>query len=171
MAGDNRTQIVVAALALVGTIGGAVLANWDKIAGRSEKKETPATPAPSFSASQSISGNNNVQISGSNNVVNQPPQPKPCRDKTHGVESYGRTFVSDKTSNWMGGGYSQDPWCNDVINELRAQHPEGLFTVLSKSERSKTTCAPLNCPQYQYYCRVEAKVEPIYVEKLTSACR
>ena len=171
MPGENKTPIIVAAIALVGTIGAAVLANWDKLTSSNPNKPAATAPQPSISASQSITGNNNVQISGSNNIINPPRQPTPCRDKTHGVESYGRTFVTEKKSNWMGGGYSQDPWCNDVINELRAQHPDGAFKVLAKSEDSKTTCAPFNCPQYQYYCKVEAKVEPIFVEKLTSACK
>lgn len=120
---------------------------------------------------QTISGNNNLQISGSNNVVNPLPTPKPCRDKSHGVESYARTFDVDRTSQWMGGGYSQDPWCNDVISELRGQNPDGTFEVLGKSENKKNTCPPFNCPQYQYYCKVRVNTDPIYVEKLSSACK
>lgn len=171
MRGDNKTQVVVATLSLVGVLGGALFANWDKIVAKDEPKSPQASSAPAPTTTQTSTGSNNVQISGSNNVVNPPPQPKPCRDKSHGVERFARTFVAERTSNWMGGGYSQDPWCNDVINELRAQHPDGEFNVLAKSEKSETKCAPFNCPQYQYYCKVEAKVEPVYVEKLSSACR
>ena len=130
-------------------------------------------PAPDGGdgTTQTINGNNNLQVSGSNNVVNPLPVPKPCRDKSHGIERYARTFDVERTSQWMGGGYSQDPWCNDVISELRGQNPEGTFEVLGKSENTKNTCSPFNCPQYQYFCKVRVNTDPIYVEKLSSACK
>lgn len=103
--------------------------------------------------------------------ANFEPKPKSCRDKSHGIESYQRAFNVDRTSPWMGGGFSQDPWCNQVIRELRGQYPEGKFEVLSKSETSHTTCTPLNCPEYQYFCSVRVSTDPIYVEKYSSACK
>ncbi len=174
MPGNNRTQIVLGALSLVGVLGAAVFTNWDSIAGsKKEGAATVPTPAPSAQggASQSINGSNNIQVSGSNNIVNPPTQPRACRDKSHGVESYARTFVVEQKSSWMGGGFSQDPWCNQVIGELRGQHPEGVFEVLAKSEESQSKCAPFNCPQYQYYCKVQVKTDPVYIEKLSSACK
>lgn len=98
-------------------------------------------------------------------------QPAPCRDKSHGVERYQREFDVAEKSHWMGGGYSQDPWCTDLIGKLRGQHPEARFAVLEKSEESKSTCLPLNCPQYQYYCKVRVSTDPLYFEKQTSACK
>lgn len=97
--------------------------------------------------------------------------PRACRDKSHGVERYARTFDVDRWSNWMGGGYSQDPWCNDVIASLRGEHAEGQFEVLGKSEQSESKCAPFNCPQYRYYCKVRVNADPIYIEKISSACK
>ena len=151
MLGDNKTQIVIAALWLIGVLGGALFANWDKVIGKEASKPPQADSAPVTMRSQAMTGDNNVQISGSNIVVNPPPQEKPCPDKSHGVERFARTFVAERTSNWMGGGYSQDPWCNDVINMLRAQHPDGEFKVIAKLEKGETKCAHLNCPQYQYF--------------------
>ena len=101
----------------------------------------------------------------------QPSTPKACRDKTHGVEKYAREFDVTRTSQWMGGGYSQDPWCTDVMNQLRTELPDGSFNKISSSERSETKCAPFNCPQYQYTCTVHVKADPIYFEKVSSACK
>src|SRR3569832_468807 len=78
--------------------------------------------------------------------------PKACRDKSHGGERYQREFDVTRTSHWMGGGYSQEPWCRAVINQLRGEHPEGVFTTISSSEEKKNTCVPFICPQYQYTC-------------------
>ena len=36
---------------------------------------------------------------------NPVPQPRTCRDKTHGIERYGRTFDTEHSSSWMGGGF------------------------------------------------------------------
>lgn len=167
MPADNRTAIVVGTLALIGALGAAVITNW---------KELRGTAAPSVTASapnggQSISGNNNTQISGSNNVVNQVPAPKPCRDRSHGVERYQHVASISRTSNEMGGGFNQVAWCNQVIADLRSQNPDGAFEVESSSERSRSTCAPFNCPQYQYTCTVRASTDPLFVEKLSSVCR
>lgn len=178
MSDSNKTKIILAVLGLIGGLGGAVIANWDKFNPKPEQPPMPAPVAappnvPSFppQATQTIQGNNNVQFSVSNNVVNPPSVPKPCRDKSHGVERYIRTFEVEKKSPWMGGGYSQDPWCNDVISELRGQHPEATFEVIGKSEDKKDTCPPFNCPQYRYYCKVRVNTDPIYIEKLSSVCK
>lgn len=103
--------------------------------------------------------------------IGQPSTPKACRDKSHGIERYGREFDITRSSHWMGGGYSQDPWCNDVIGQLRGEHPDGAFNKVSSSERSNNTCPPFNCPQYQYICTIHVKTDPVYIEKASGACR
>lgn len=59
-------------------------------------------------------GDSNIQIAGSNNIVNSAPQPKSCRLKSHGVERYDRTFEDGEESGWMGGAHSQDEWCDNA---------------------------------------------------------
>ena len=177
MPAESKTPIVVAVITVVGVIVTATFANWEKLFGKKEALNKPVVTAPAqptVAPSQAAFGNGNVQIVGSDNTVNMPPaQPKPvaCRDKSHGVERYARTFETDKNSSWLGGGFDQSKWCTQVIGELQGQHPEGRFTVVSSSERSETKCAPLNCPQYMYDCKVKVETEPLYNEKLTSACR
>ncbi len=102
--------------------------------------------------------------------VAAPVPPRACRDRSHGIERYARTFEVGRWSNWMGGGYSQASWCNDVISSLRGEHPEGQFEVVASSEQSESRCPPFNCPQYKYYCRVRVNTDPIYVERISSAC-
>ena len=160
--GNNRTRIILGVLTLIGVLGAALINHWWR-SGSSNATQAPTT--------QHISGDNNIQFTGSNNVVNPPATPRPCRDKSHGVERYARTFEHEETSGWMGGGYSQDPWCNNVIGRLRGENPDADFKVIAKSENKKNTCAPFNCPQYQYYCKVEVQTDPIYIEKLDSACK
>ncbi len=168
MPSNKKIAVVLGLIAFAGTIGAALIANWHNLMPSEDKPNAAPTPG---SITQTISGNNNTQISGSNNVVNPPPVPRPCRDKSHGVERYQRVFNVARDSNWMGGGFNPGAWCDQVIAELRGQNPEGTFKVLAKSEDSHTTCAPFNCPQYQYHCTVEVSTDPLYVEKLSSACR
>ena len=170
MAKKDRTPIVLGVLTLVGVLGGALFSNWDKIV-RPVVKPPMSSTTQAPVTTQTAGGSGNVQISGSNNVVNPPPAQKPCRDKSHGVERYARTFDVERSSNWMGGGYNQDSWCNQVVSELRGQHPEGTFEVIGKSEDSKDTCPPFNCRQYQYNCKVRVGTDPIYIEKTSSACK
>jgi hypothetical protein len=106
----------------------------------------------------------------------QSPVPQPqrtCRDPSHGIERYGREFDVSRDSGWRGGGsgYSQNDWCNELIGQLRGENPGALFSVGGSSENQKTTCAPLNCPQYLYHCTVHVKADPIYVEKASPACK
>jgi hypothetical protein len=100
-----------------------------------------------------------------------PPQLGPCRDESHGVESYGKDFVVDRVSPWMGGGFSQDPWCAQVTTTLMGEYPGGLFEVVGKSESKKNTCAPFNCPQYQYFCKVRVRADPVYALQASPACK
>lgn len=93
-----------------------------------------------------------------------------CRHPSHGIERYARTFNVDRNSSWMGGGYDQGKWCNDVIASLRGEHPQGSFEIVGHSERSENKCPPFNCPQYMYFCTVKVSTDPIYVEKVSSAC-
>lgn len=97
--------------------------------------------------------------------------PKACRDPSHGIERYARSFNVERSSNWMGGGYDQNKWCNDVIASLRGEYQDSKFEVVSKSENTKNTCAPFNCPQYMYFCTVKVDTDPIYIEKISDACK
>ena len=100
-----------------------------------------------------------------------PPQQGPCRDESHGVESYGKDFVVDRVSPWMGGGFSQDPWCAEVTGKLKGEYPNGLLEVVGKSESKKNTCAPFNCPQYQYLCKVRVRADPVYALRASPVCK
>ena len=95
---------------------------------------------------------------------------KVCRDKSHGVERYQRVFEVTRDSSWMGGGFDPTKWCNQVIQGLRGEHPDGKFEVVRKSERSESKCKPFNCPQYLYFCTVRVHTDPLYIEKESSAC-
>jgi hypothetical protein len=100
-----------------------------------------------------------------------PPGPKACRDPSHGLERYQREFDVSRDSGWRGGGYDPGKWCNDVISGLRGEHPQGAFSVVSSGENSESKCLPFNCPQYNYSCTVHVKTDPLYIEKVSSACK
>lgn len=68
MADSTRTKIILAAMGLIGGIGGALIANWEKFSHKPDQTRPVAT-SPNAQGSQIIQGNNNVQISGSNNVI------------------------------------------------------------------------------------------------------
>ena len=70
MSEDNRTKIIVAAIGLLGVIGGAVFTNWEKLTGSEKPKPNLVPTTQTTNSPQSVGGNHNVQISGSNNVVN-----------------------------------------------------------------------------------------------------
>ena len=149
MATEGKTAIIVAAITVAGVIVTATFANWDKLIGKKkpdEKTNPVAAAGPSNTASLQTAGSGNVLIAGSNNSVTiAPSSPKPvaCRDESHGVEEYARTFEVDKYSSWLGGGFDQAKWCTQVINELRGLHPKGKLEIISSSERSESKCAPL----------------------------
>lgn len=96
--------------------------------------------------------------------------PKACRDPSHGVDHFGREFDVTRESPEMGGGHNRGEWCNSAIGTLRGEFPGGEFTVRSDGEHTNNHCAPANCPQYVYSCTIHVKADPIYVEKVSSAC-
>lgn len=99
-----------------------------------------------------------------------PPPPVPCRDPSHGVERYGRQIEVTRESGWRGGGFNQGAWCSQLTSMLQGENPGATIRVLSSSESSKSTCAPFNCPQYNYRCSVQVQADPIYVLRISDAC-
>jgi hypothetical protein len=157
---SKSVAIGVAVIGLIGVIGAAII-----------NREPANTTIPPPTTSQTAIGAGNTQIAGNNNIVNPTPSPRACRDKSHGVESYGRVFNVVKDSPWMGGGYDPGRWCNQAIAELSRENPDAAFEVVGSSEDSHTTCSPFNCPQYQYHCTVKVQADPKYKEKVSSACK
>lgn len=68
MTDSNKTKVILAVLSLIGVLGGAVFANWDKF-NRTPEQTPPIATSPNAQSGQTIQGNNNVQISGSNNTI------------------------------------------------------------------------------------------------------
>lgn len=85
-----------------------------------------------------------------------------CRNPAHGLERFDTDQVETQISNFMGGGFDQTKWCSQVIANLRTRFPDAEFKIQNSSEHTKNSCAPFNCPQYQYSCSVEVRVHPIY---------
>ncbi|SAL52440.1 hypothetical protein [Caballeronia concitans] len=104
------------------------------------------------------------------NIGNVQP-PAACRDRSHGVENYRREYDVTQTSPMMGGGFDQPRWCQQAIAQLQSQNADNEYSVRGSSENSHSTCPPLNCPQYQYTCTIHVKADPIYVEKVSPACK
>lgn len=110
-------------------------------------------------------------INNSPITINPDPNTLSCRHPTHGVEHYQRTFAETKTSGEMGGGHTQDEWCNSAIGTLSGQYPGGNFTVTGKSESSRNHCWPSNCPQYTYVCTIKVEADPVYRVAVGPECR
>lgn len=98
------------------------------------------------------------------------PLVTPCRNESHGIEHYNQTIHVTRSSNWMSGGSSQQPWCDALINALRTEYPGGVFTQIGSSERSRSRCRPFNCPEYKYTCTVQIQTDPVYKEAISNAC-
>lgn len=88
-----------------------------------------------------------------------------CRDPENGVERWGFELTIDKSSNWRGGGGSQPGFCAESTVELRQQYPNASeFEVVTRNERTRDTCSPFRCIEYQYFCTVRVKGDPVYLE-------
>jgi hypothetical protein len=92
-----------------------------------------------------------------------------AQPKARRICGYRRTFEDVRESGWRGGGYDPNRWCQDYLSILSGQFPDGRFTIISSSERSESKCAPFNCPQYNYACRVRIEADPIFVD-MASDC-
>jgi hypothetical protein len=105
-------------------------------------------------------------------TLSRPPinQPKLCRIPANGVESFRREFDVSRQSSEMSGGHSQPEWCINLIAILRGEYPGGEFNAIASSERSRSGCAPFNCPLYTYSCTVHVKADPIYKEAVSPDC-
>jgi hypothetical protein len=113
-------------------------------------------------AQQSQTNSPGAIMGGRDVTINPDPEKRTCRHSSHGVERYQRAFNVTRTSGEMGGGHTQDEWCNNVIGTLSGEFPGGSFTIAGKDERSKNHCWPSNCPQYTYICTVRVEADLVY---------
>jgi hypothetical protein len=120
---------------------------------------------------QSQTNSPGAVMGGRDVTINPDPEKLTCRHSSHGVERYQRAFNVTRTSGEMGGGHTQDEWCNNVIGALSGEYPGGNFSVVGKDERSKNHCWPSNCPQYTYICTVRVEADPVYKAAVGPECR
>ena len=156
VSGESMAARIAVPIIVALVIGGSAPWWWEKLVREGSNQQPPSVPATSQTTSP-------------------PPapatSPKECRDKSHGIEGYANTFETEQYSHWMAGGYSQDPWCKDVIPRLKGEHPDGDFKVFAKSEERRSTCFPRGCFEYRYYCKVRVNTGPTYFEKASPACK
>lgn len=74
MPGDNRTQLIVGAMALAGALSVGIISNWDKL---TSKSPPAATPAPSTSIVNNAP--TGTQVIGNQNSIVVPPSLPPGR--------------------------------------------------------------------------------------------
>lgn len=75
-------------------------------------------------------------------ATSAPPLPKSCRI----LVAEAREFDVARTSIEMSGGHTQPEWCSNVVQSLRPEYPNSNFSIVSSSERTRSGCAPFNCP-------------------------
>jgi len=100
VAASSKIQIILGVFSFVGVIGGAVISNWDKFQEPALSRDKPL-PAISKSLTpphqvegmtQITNGNGNVQVSGSNNVINSIDQE--TRAKLESIDNKANTIIS-----------------------------------------------------------------------------
>ncbi|MDN3571300.1 M48 family metalloprotease [Methylobacterium longum] len=88
-----------------------------------------------------------------------------CRVPDNGVASWGFQKTIDKASNWRGGGGNQPGYCAEAIAELKSSYPKAYeFEVVTSNETERDTCRPFRCIERKYYCTVNVKGDPTYLE-------
>lgn len=129
--------------------------------------------APGGQQFNNAPGGTQYNAPGAGGTINVNPDPakRSCRDPSHGIERYQRTFVVTRRSGEMGGGYSQPWWCGEATEKLRGEYPGADIQKVSSSESTRNHCPPFNCPQYTYSCTLNVQADPIYFDKVSPACR
>ena len=88
-----------------------------------------------------------------------------CRREEYGVESWGYEHLLEKRSNWRGGGGSQPGFCAEAAAELRSKYPNANeFEVANSREQTRDTCSPFRCIEYQYFCTIRVRGDPVFLE-------
>jgi hypothetical protein len=111
----------------------------------------------------------NVCGSERKNVYKESGQYNSCRHPSHGIDRFLNAQVIEQWSGWMRGGYNQQAWCSQVraVAEARAGRPVD-WQVMSTDEESKREFP--GQVFYRYFCRGEARWDPIYTEKSSPPC-
>lgn len=94
-----------------------------------------------------------------------------CRIPENGIERWHHETIERGDSSWRGGGGSADRYCGEFQEAIRARYSTPVtLDVVGSGEQSRSSCNPFNCTQYQYYCIVKIKRDPVYNEARSKSC-
>ncbi|MER8388348.1 S1C family serine protease [Mesorhizobium sp. M1380] len=85
-----------------------------------------------------------------------------CADASHGIDHYGTEVPEERWSEWRGGGYNQNAFCNDFMASLKARYPDSILTKVSSDEKSRRDGDFNSHVSYSYYCKFLRQENPIY---------
>ncbi len=103
------------------------------------------------------------------NISNKSDQFAKCRHESHGIAGYENAETFDEWSGWKKGGYNRSTWCSVVETKARSQIGVPIqWEVIRTDERSKEEL--IRRFFYKYYCKGEARWNPIYMEARSAAC-
>jgi hypothetical protein len=91
-----------------------------------------------------------------------------CEDPSHGLDKYAIDVPVGKWSDWRGGGYNRNAYCNDLLGELKFQYPKANFAKIRDDEHNRTIndladpFHKVGHVEYQYYCEFQRQEQPVY---------
>jgi len=139
----SKTQVIVAVLALIGVLGGAVLGNWDKLFHQNPPPmpaptTTPASPSPTPAAEINISGVWRDEWGFSSQITQQGSA---FKYTSWGVACRGNFQTSGRGT--IKG--------NVVESDYQSTYSQGHCsgTVSSDGRRMTSTCTDSACGQFQ----------------------
>jgi hypothetical protein len=154
---NNKTQIIVAALALIGVLGGAIFSNWDKLF----DQKTGPTPGPTVIVTPSPDPTPTIP-DGNNSVLKPSPEINISgfwRDNwgnSSQVTQEGSAFTYTAWGAACNGVYFKSVGNgvikgNTVESDYQSNFSQGHCsgTVSSDGRRMSTTCNDSVCKQFQ----------------------
>jgi hypothetical protein len=91
-----------------------------------------------------------------------------CRDVSHGLEKYAIDEPVGRWSDWRGGGYNRNAYCNDLLGALKSEYPDAEFTKTRDDEESRDK--GFRQFEYRYFCEFRRQEQPIYREAKGVEC-
>ncbi len=157
----SKTQIIVAVITLIGVIGGALIANWDKLLLRDQPPTPTPTPPIEKKSADDMAGHSNTN---GNIPRSSPPPPAEIdisgvwRDEWGATSQITQQGSAFKYTVWGVGckGYAQSSGSgtirgNVVESDYRSNYSQGHCsgTVSADGRRMTSVCTDSACGQFQ----------------------
>ena len=96
---------------------------------------------------------------------------KECRDPEHGFEKYQSEEAWYADSQWIGGNWTAERYCDEIKEKRQKQYPARIVELVDKKDDHRSEYTPFKHDYYRFQCWFKDSWDPLYKLARSGKCR